>query len=72
VQKIIEPLDGVKNVTFNITSKLVYVEHDFTQTTASFICNALNAGKFRASVKKDAGEKYEKEKAKRLPTDANR
>jgi len=58
LRAIIEPLKGVTNVTFNITNKLVYVQHDFTQTSASTIVTKLNAGSFGASLKKVAGAKF--------------
>ena len=58
IRAIVEPLTGVTEVTFNITSKLVYVKHDFSATagvTAPAIAESLNKARFGCTVRKDAG-----------------
>jgi copper chaperone CopZ len=56
VRSIVEPLEGVKKVAVNVTTKIVYVDHDTGMTSATNICKALNDQKFGAQIKKDAGE----------------
>jgi len=56
VRSIVEPLEGVTKVAVNVTTKIVYVDHDTGMTSASDICKALNDQKFGAQIKKDAGE----------------
>jgi Cd2+/Zn2+-exporting ATPase len=55
IRAIVEPLPGVTKVSFNITSKIVYVEHDYSITPLAKIVGELNKARFGASVKKDAG-----------------
>mmetsp|Transcript_12962 Transcript_12962/g.18104 ORF Transcript_12962/g.18104 Transcript_12962/m.18104 type:complete len:1240 (-) Transcript_12962:140-3859(-) len=53
INHIVEPLQGVSNVSINVTSKLVYVNHNVTQVTALEIKDALNQQHFGAHVKYD-------------------
>jgi hypothetical protein len=55
IRAIVEPLPGVSKVSFNITSKLVYVEHEFGRTSAPRIVEELNKARFGATLRKDAG-----------------
>lgn len=71
LRKIIEPIDGVSNVSFNVTNKLVYVQHDFMVTSATAIEEKINEAKFGASVKKDAGAKRAST-ADKVDADGNR
>lgn len=55
ILRIVEPLVGVKAVTINTTVKTVYVDHDVDAVTAAYICAALNAERFGAATRVDAG-----------------
>ncbi len=56
IKSIIEPMAGVSKVSVNVTAKIVYVEHDFTTTSASAIVQELNKAKFDATIRKDASQ----------------
>jgi len=53
IHHIVDPLEGISNVRINVTSKLVYVNHNVTQVTALEIQDALNQQQFGAHVKYD-------------------
>lgn len=54
ITKIIEPMKGVKAVSINITTKVVYVDHDLSIVTAMEINDALNREQFGAEIRVDA------------------
>ena len=55
INKILEPMEGVRKVAINVTNKFVYVDHDTATVSAQALCDALNNAAFGATVKKDAG-----------------
>ncbi|CAB9504971.1 Putative inactive cadmium/zinc-transporting ATPase HMA3 [Seminavis robusta] len=56
INGVLEPINGVSNVAFNITAKMVYVDHDTNTVSAQALCDALNDATFGATLKKDAGK----------------
>jgi copper chaperone CopZ len=54
ILRIVQPLHGVKTVSVNTTSKIVYVEHEVDTVTATAICSALTADGFDAQIRVDA------------------
>ena len=56
ITNICEPLPGVTKVSINVTTKMVYVDHDVTITSAQDIADALNSERFGAHIKHDAGD----------------
>ena len=55
INKIMEQLDGVSKTMINVPLKQVTVDHDHTVITAKDIENALNKGRFGATIKRDGG-----------------
>lgn len=53
ILQIVEPLDGVSNVRINVTTKMVYVNHNIGKSTAHDIRDALNNQSFGAHLKHD-------------------
>ena len=53
IRKIVEPLEGVKSVSINTTSKTVYVDHKISVITARDIGDALCAEGFVAEIRFD-------------------
>lgn len=56
INEIVGPLPGVSKVSINVTTKMVYVDHDTAAISASEIADALNADRFGASVRHDAAK----------------
>lgn len=56
INKIVEPIPGVFKVSINVTSKMVYVDHDSTSVSAIDICDALNRDHFGAHIRHDAAD----------------
>lgn len=54
INKILEPLKGVKKITINVTNKTVYVEHEFAQMSAQGVKEALEGDGFDCRIVKDA------------------
>ena len=54
IRAIVEKLDGVSKVSVNVTSKIVYVDHESSIVSAQNICDALNKEKFGAILKHNA------------------
>jgi len=59
INEICEPISGVSKVSINVTTKMVYVDHDIHVTSAQAIADALNAECFGAHIKHDAMEDLE-------------
>ncbi|GMH68998.1 hypothetical protein TrLO_g1265 [Triparma laevis f. longispina] len=57
IKKVCEGLRGVSKVTVNVTSKLVYVYHDYEGLPVGEVVEALNYAGFGATLKKDARPK---------------
>lgn len=55
IKSIVEPIEGVKSLSINVTTKTVYVDHDVDVVSAAEVAKALNDDGFGAHVKKDAG-----------------
>jgi copper chaperone CopZ len=53
IRSIISRLYGIDNMRVNVTSKLLYVDHDVTQIDASVICHELNRERFGARIEQD-------------------
>jgi copper chaperone CopZ len=53
IRSIIARLDGIDNIRVNVTSKLLYVDHDVSQIDASVICQELNRERFGARIDQD-------------------
>ena len=56
ITNICEPIPGVTKVSINVTTKMVYVDHDVTVISAQGIADALNFERFGAHIKHDAGD----------------
>lgn len=56
INNILQPMKGVSNVSINVTTKMVYVDHNTDLVSAQGLCDALNNVAFGASIKKDAGK----------------
>ena len=56
LRRIVKPLRGVSKLQVNLTTKIVYVQHDATQIRAQEIASALTREGFRSVVKKDGSE----------------
>lgn len=54
INKIVQPIPGVTNVSISVPTKMVYVDHDTMIVSAQQICDALNAHQFGATLKLDA------------------
>ena len=54
IRSLLSKVAGIHDVSINTTTKIVYVDHDFDQTSATDVANMLNAEKFGAHVRKDA------------------
>eukprot|EP00566_Odontella_aurita_P003386 CAMPEP_0113583338 /NCGR_PEP_ID=MMETSP0015_2-20120614/32457_1 /TAXON_ID=2838 /ORGANISM="Odontella" /LENGTH=1507 /DNA_ID=CAMNT_0000488195 /DNA_START=371 /DNA_END=4894 /DNA_ORIENTATION=- /assembly_acc=CAM_ASM_000160 len=54
IKSIVEPIEGVKSMSINVTTKTVYVDHDIDVVSAADVAKALNDERFGAHVKKDA------------------
>lgn len=55
INRIMESLDGVNKTMINVPLKQVTIDHDHTVITAKDIENALNKGRFGATIKRDGG-----------------
>lgn len=55
IRSIIEPLPGIISVSINVTTKMVYADHNVDICSATGIEEALNKEGFGAHIKKDAG-----------------
>eukprot|EP00980_Cylindrotheca_fusiformis_P021927 scaffold8755_cov145-Cylindrotheca_fusiformis.AAC.4 len=55
VNSVVQPLQGVANVSIVTMTKLVHVMHDPSVITAQEILHALNQQRFNAVLKKDGG-----------------
>jgi copper chaperone CopZ len=53
IKSIIEPMDGITGVMINVTTKMVYIDHDCSIVTIQRICDALNEESFGARVEHD-------------------
>ena len=53
ITKIVKPLPGVSKIQINITTKVVYVQHNASQIQASDVANALTLQGFPAKIIKD-------------------
>jgi Cd2+/Zn2+-exporting ATPase len=53
VRKIVHSLRGVSKLQINITTKIVYVQHDLTQATAQLISKTLSKQGFPSKIAKD-------------------
>ena len=53
IKRIVEPLCGVTNVAINVTSKLVYVDHDASIVTAHDIARKLTSQGFPSEIRID-------------------
>jgi copper chaperone CopZ len=56
INTIVEPIPGVSKVSINVTTKMVYVDHDTASVSATDICDALNADHFGAHIRHDAAD----------------
>ena len=56
INSIVEPIAGVTKVSINVTSKMVYVDHDTEVVSATEIADALNGERFGAHVRHDAAK----------------
>jgi len=54
INRILEPLKGVNQVSMNVQGKLVFVDHDTQIVSAQQLCDALNEKCFGATVRHDA------------------
>jgi len=53
ISQILEPLTGVSKVTINPTTRLIYVDHDFSVIGAEQICNTLGDNAFGSKIRLD-------------------
>lgn len=53
INSIVEPIKGVSAVSINVTTKMVYVDHDTGFVSAQDVCDALNQQGFGAQVRHD-------------------
>ena len=53
IRSILGQFDGVSNVSINVTTKMVYVDHS-QAVTAHMLCDALDRERFQASIQCDA------------------
>ncbi|XP_008808279.1 cadmium/zinc-transporting ATPase HMA2-like [Phoenix dactylifera] len=51
VQKILNPLEGIENISVNVLAKTTTVIHDPSKISASQIVNALNKAKLKAGIR---------------------
>uniref|UniRef100_A0A7S1G0M0 HMA domain-containing protein n=2 Tax=Corethron hystrix TaxID=216773 RepID=A0A7S1G0M0_9STRA len=63
VEAIVNQLRGVHNLSINVTTRNVYVEHNLSTVTAAKIKSSLDKNGFAASIIKDAGVKNTQTKA---------
>eukprot|EP00544_Gedaniella_sp_CCMP2646_P007956 CAMPEP_0202486348 /NCGR_PEP_ID=MMETSP1361-20130828/4939_1 /ASSEMBLY_ACC=CAM_ASM_000849 /TAXON_ID=210615 /ORGANISM="Staurosira complex sp., Strain CCMP2646" /LENGTH=1321 /DNA_ID=CAMNT_0049115457 /DNA_START=9 /DNA_END=3974 /DNA_ORIENTATION=+ len=56
INSIIGPINGVTKVSINVTTKMVYVDHDTEIVSAQDIEDALNDERFGASIRHDAAK----------------
>jgi copper chaperone CopZ len=61
INKILQPLKGISNVSINTTTKMVFVDHIFETISAQQITDALNKEGFGATLKFDAGSVAQQE-----------
>nr|CAD1818788.1 unnamed protein product [Ananas comosus var. bracteatus] len=61
VHKLLEPLQGIENVSINTVAKTVIVLHDPTQVPAPHIVDALNKAKLNANIR-ELGKVKERKK----------
>jgi hypothetical protein len=54
INSILGPLTGVQNVSINVTTKMVYVDHDIAIIAAQSLCDHLNHEGFGADIRTDA------------------
>jgi len=55
IHSILLPIEGVVDVSINVTHKMVYVDHDTNVVSAQNLCDALNDLAFGATIRKDFG-----------------
>jgi copper chaperone CopZ len=56
INAIVTPMPGVKTISINTTTKMVYVDHDTETVSAAEIANALNDEQFGARIRHDAAK----------------
>jgi len=56
IKNIVEPMEGVFGVSINVTTKIVYVDHDTKLLSAEQIAKKLSSNNFGAHLKRDAGK----------------
>jgi len=56
INSIVEPLDGVTKVSINVTTKMVYVDHNTDIVSAQEIVDALNDEHFGAHIRHDGAK----------------
>lgn len=56
IRDIVEPLEGVKKVSINVTTKTVYVQHDLSAVSVQRIAEALNKEGFGAELRVDGNK----------------
>jgi copper chaperone CopZ len=53
IRSIVGPLEGVESIKVNVTSKMLYVNHDVDRIGAADICDVLNKEMFGAQIEHD-------------------
>ena len=56
VRKIVKPLPGVSKMQINITTKMVYVQHDLVRIDADMIAKELDKEGFPAQIRSDGAK----------------
>lgn len=54
IQKLLGPVEGIIDMSFNVTSKMAYIDHDIHIISADEIAKKLDENKFGCVVKRDA------------------
>lgn len=62
VRKIVRPLRGVEGLQINITTKMVYVQHDTHQMSTDIIADCLTREGFPATIVVDGGVQWQQQK----------
>jgi len=60
INSILNPLTGVKKVSINVTTKIVYVDHDSSVIPVQDIAEILNINNFGATVQKDGNIPFQR------------
>jgi len=71
INSIVTPLTGVKKVSINVTTKIVYVEHDPSVIPVQDIAEILNINNFGATVQKDGSIPFQTAKAEQKDSNKN-